>query len=264
MKYIKVIWQDIRNGQNLDVYITVSLSIIVGILGILGIVNQIIISAAVLATLALVSVSLLQNRRENDVIQNAIIKIGNESKPAQPFLQHELSSYLEQNQLLVTTQKVFFWGLTFERMIPHIRNMLEQRLQSGLDVRFLILQPNSTSVKMAAFRDTYQDENRINTILRTTLLDLSTIARKAVSPAKLEVRVVDYLPSWTIMAFDPQKPNGQIFVSLLSFRDINENRVSFKLDAIKDGEWIRIFRDQFESLWEVAQPVNILEGNGFN
>jgi hypothetical protein len=161
MKYIRVIWQDIRTGQNLDVYITVSLSIIVGVLGVLGIVNQTIISAAVLATLALVSVSLLQNRRENDVIQNTITKIGNESKPVQPFLQHELTSYLEQNQLLFTAQKAFFWGLTFERMIPHVRNMLEQRLQSGLDVRFLILKPYTMSVKMAAFRDAYQDEGRI-------------------------------------------------------------------------------------------------------
>jgi hypothetical protein len=95
-------------------------------------------------------------------------------------------------------------------------------------------------------------------------LDLNTIARKSVSPAKLEVRVIDYLPPWTIMAFDPQKPNGQIFVSLLSYRDINENRVSFRLDAIKDGEWVRVFRDQFENLWETAQPVGILASDELN
>ena len=66
------------------------------------------------------------------------------------------------------------------------------------------------------------------------------------------------------MAFDSQKSNGQIFVSLLSFRDVNENRVSFKINAEKDGEWVRVFRDQFEKLWEVAQPAKKLESDERN
>lgn len=262
MKYLTIIWQDIRTGQNLDIYITITLSIVVGILGVFGIVNQTIISGAVLATLALVSAIMLQNRRENDSLQNAILQIRNASELSEPFLQHELlSSYSVQNQLLSTARKVFFWGLTFERMTPHVRDTLERRLQSGLEVRFLIIKPNSSAVKMAAFRSPYQGENRINIMLDTILLDLNTIAQNATPPAKLEVRVTDYLPAWTIMAFDPHLPNGQMFVSLLTFRTPGENRPSFKLNS-KDSEWFHIFTEQFEALWKEAEAVSLSESKG--
>ena len=259
MKYLTAIWQDIRTGQNLDIYVTITLSIVVGILGVFGIVNQTIISGAVLATLALVSAIMLQNRRENDSLQNAILQIRNTSELSEPFLQHEFFSYSVQNQLLSTTHKVFFWGFTFERMIPHVRNTLERRLQSGLEVRFLIIKPNSSAVKMAAFRSPYQDENRINIMLGTIVSDLNIIAQKATPPAKLEVRVTDYLPAWTIMAFDPHLPNGQMFVSLLTFRTPGENRPSFKLNSTKDSEWFHIFTEQFEALWKEAEAVSLSE-----
>lgn len=74
MKLIQGILQDFRRRQNLDVYITVLIALVVSILGIIQVADQIIISSAILATLALVSISLLMNRRENDEVQNALSK----------------------------------------------------------------------------------------------------------------------------------------------------------------------------------------------
>lgn len=258
MKKFRTLWQDFRAGRNLDIYITVILAIFIAILGIFSVVDLAIISAAVLATLALVSVSLLQNRRENESLQNALSQIQRLNESTVPFLSHELSSYTEQNRLLASTREAYFWGLSFGRMIPHVRNALEHSLNTGIQVRFLLLKPNSEAVKMAAFRDSFQDEKRINLALQATISDLSFIARKAPPPAKLEIRVINYLPPWTIMAFDPQLPNGQIFVSLLTFRDANENRPSFRLKSPEDSEWIRIFTDQFKKLWDEAEEVKFV------
>ena len=52
------------------------------------------------------------------------------------------------------------------------------------------------------------------------------------------------------MAFDPQSPNGQVFVSLLTFHSANENRPSFRLKSPYDDEWIRILTEQFDELWK--------------
>ena len=59
MRFLRRVWNDIRSGQNLDIYITASLSLIIAVFGVLGIANQSIISAAVLAVLALLLSSLL-------------------------------------------------------------------------------------------------------------------------------------------------------------------------------------------------------------
>jgi hypothetical protein len=257
MKRIETIWQNIR--QNLDIYITVAISVVTAILGLLGIVDQAIISAAVLATLALVSTSMLQNRHQASSLRDAVSQLQSTSRLIEPFLGRELTSYSSQNEYLSTAQKAFFWGLTFERMIPHLRYTLEHRLQSGLEARFLVLKPESSAVRMAAFRDPYQDESRINTVLHTALSDLRALAKKATEPANLEVRFVDYLPPWTMVAFDPHLPNGQMFVSLVPFRSPNENRPTFKLKAVRDKEWIRIFREQFDKLWTEAEPVDLSE-----
>jgi len=259
MKSFQTIWQDIKAGRNIDIYVTVILAFLIAILGIFSIVNLAIISAAVLATLALVSVSLLRNRRANDSLQSAISQLEKNNERASPFLGHELSSYTEQNHLLSSAHTVYFWGLSFSRMIPHVRNALERGLKAGLQVRFLILKPNSEVIRMDAFRDPFQDEKRINLSLEATISDLSILASKAISPAKLEIRVVNYLPPWTIMAFDPYLPNGQVFVSLVTFRGANENRPSFRLKSPNDNEWIRIIIDQFDELWKEAEVIDIVQ-----
>ena len=60
-------------------------------------------------------------------------------------------------------------------MIPHVRNALEHGLKGGLHVRFLLLKPNSEAVRMAAFRDSFEDEKRINLALQATISDLSIL-----------------------------------------------------------------------------------------
>jgi hypothetical protein len=259
MKNFRTIWQDIKAGRNLDIYITVILAFFVAILGIFGVANLAIISAAVLATLALVSVSLLQNRRENDSLQSAVSQLQKINETMSPFLGHEPSSYTEQNHLLSSARTVYFWGVSFSRMIPHVRDALERGLKAGLQVRFLILKPNSEAVRMDAFRDPFQDAKRINLALEATISDLSILASKAISPARLEIRVIDYLPPWTIMAFDPRLPNGQVFVSLMTFRSANENRPTFRLKSPNDGEWVRIIIDQFDELWKEAEAIDLVQ-----
>lgn len=80
MKFLGEIIKDIRNRQNIDIYITVCLSLIIAILGFAQVANQEIISSAVLATLALVSISLLINRHENDLIEKSLTNINSLEK----------------------------------------------------------------------------------------------------------------------------------------------------------------------------------------
>lgn len=56
------IWHDIYTGQNLDVYITVVIAIVVAVLGVTDPSKQSIVSSAILATLGLISIGLLTNR----------------------------------------------------------------------------------------------------------------------------------------------------------------------------------------------------------
>jgi hypothetical protein len=69
--------KDLRGRQNLDIYITLAVAFSIVCLDIFNVTDPSLISAAILATLALVSVSLLVNRRETDEVAKALGDLGN-------------------------------------------------------------------------------------------------------------------------------------------------------------------------------------------
>ena len=75
MKVIRNLIFDIRYRQNLDIYIAVLLAFVISGLGFFQITDLNIIASAILAILALVSVNLLVNRRENELIIKELTKI---------------------------------------------------------------------------------------------------------------------------------------------------------------------------------------------
>ena len=74
MRFLIRVLNDIRSGQNLDIYVTAFLSLTVACLSIFGIVNSNIVSATLLAVLALLLGSFLTARQQNNAMQFILIK----------------------------------------------------------------------------------------------------------------------------------------------------------------------------------------------
>jgi hypothetical protein len=259
MKFFRLVWKDIRSGQNIDVYITVFIAIAVAIFGVIGIADLTVIASATLAILALVSVNLLSNRRENENIRELLEKQEQSGGLAKRFLKPKYMLF-EAKQFLIGSRKAFFWGADFARTIPLLDYEIGQALQAGTEIKFLIIKPNgsvpSIAVQMAAFRHTSNGADEINSDIERNFRYLASYA-SSTSIGKVEVRVVDYLAPWTIIAIDPLLQTGKMFVHLTPFRVPNEVRPSFELAFKEDTEWFNFFVEQFESVWSVAEPVNL-------
>lgn len=76
MKIIQEFIADIKNGENIDVYLTVLVCTVVVILDLIGVVQLSIITSAILLTLALLLVSILSIRKSLDKFENAIERLG--------------------------------------------------------------------------------------------------------------------------------------------------------------------------------------------
>lgn len=72
MKLLRSALKDLKERQNLDVYITLAVAFTVVCLDIFNVTDQSAVSEAILATLALISVSLLINRRETDEVAKTL------------------------------------------------------------------------------------------------------------------------------------------------------------------------------------------------
>jgi hypothetical protein len=211
----------------------------------------------VLAILALVASTLLQSRRANELLQQGMSTVG-----GREFLGRELKDYYQQNEALSTAFTALFWGISFGSLLTHVQEELQEGLQEGrLQTRFLLLKPESHAVRMAAFRERDGNETKINNTIKLTIERLTDLASYAATGAKLEVRVVDYLPPWTLVAFYPKHKPGKMFISILPFRHRVLDRPSFQLDEERHLYWMRTFTEQFEELWREAETV-ISSGSG--
>lgn len=72
MNLFRSVLSDLKERQNLDVYITLAVAFTVVCLDIFNVTDQSVVSEAILATMALVSVSLLINRRETDEVAKTL------------------------------------------------------------------------------------------------------------------------------------------------------------------------------------------------
>ena len=64
LSFFKRIYQDVLEGQNLEVYLTLLVALVLLILDVFGLVSPNIVAAGTLATLALLAYSTLNNRQQ--------------------------------------------------------------------------------------------------------------------------------------------------------------------------------------------------------
>lgn len=249
MKFFLTFWRDIRSGKNFDVYLAIIIALVVSILGIVGRVDQAIISSAVLATLALVANSLLINRRENEEIQKTLSSVNSDQNLAERFLKHEYNRTLLR-EILANSHEAFFWGPYLTTHILLLKDVIKERLPTDIGVRFLLMDPYGMTVNMRAEFRKDKDVSYIKKRIESSLFQLQDIAD--ISQKKLKFRVLDYEQPYSIIAFDPYLPSGRMFVRLNSFDISNEKRPTFELIKERDIYWFEFFVAQFESVWKLA------------
>lgn len=261
MKIFRTVWNDIKAGHNLDIYITVGIAIAVAVLGVLGIANSDVIASAILAILALMAINLLLNRYENENIRKLISQQQSAIGLSERFLtaSYRLDSV---KQHIASAQTAFLWGMDLARTVPMLEDSIIEGLRSGLSIRVLLIKPgtgaDSTAVPMTSFR--YSKEGKgikaINQDIERNFCRLVRY-RNSAGQGNVEVRVVNYLPPWTIIALNPDSLTGDMYVHLTPFRIPNDLRPSFQLSARNDDKWFRFFSDQFEQVWAEAEHINL-------
>lgn len=256
MKFIKLIINDIKSGQNLDIYLTVVIAAVIAVLGVFSIVEQAVISSAILATLALIATSSIQNRNERLAIKRSLLEARDDYHSAESFFQEYKVNELKE--LIRTSKSVYFWGVHFRKTISSCEFALEQSLRNGACLKFLLVKPDSSATKMSGFRNTsVVRKDRSNRFLKDALRDLADIGTSANAIDRIEVKVIDFLPLWTMSAINPKSSDGKILVILSSFRFSAEENPFFQLIAEKDRHWFNFFVEQFEETWKEAETIDL-------
>ena len=252
MNSFKNIVKDIRTRQNLDIYITTILAIIIAILGIFGVANLAVISSVILATLSLVSISLLTNRHENEKTQDLLLKIENDRKTA---LTSSVFSEWNENAFLTALLSAHevsgIYVTNYDLLNAHTDEFVSF-IKRGGKLRIIFVKPNSAAFKMASQRGfgAAAHLDHLRGRLNLSLDKLKEIADSApIFSQNIEVKFVDFLPGMAMTMVDHQKTNGALFITVTGFGVNTKSRPSFVLKKENDNKWFEYFQATFENMW---------------
>ena len=239
------ILNEIKRGENLDSYVAIVTAIFLLALGIFGISDPSWTASINIAVLALITVSLLGNRYRIENIDRKIAESGHGVFQEKFPPDFETTIYSAKELWVVginlgTTSSLYYQGF-------------RRSLESGRKVKILIVEPNGIANTLGANRVDMQASEQWHR--RKILESISIFCRLKESYSNsIEIRTIDYLPSFGFFAVDPASSQGVLYVEHYGYRLKGDlPRIVLKP---RDGSWYSLFHEQLTVLWNDGNEWN--------
>jgi hypothetical protein len=261
---LKNIFSEIRRGENIDIYLGITVAIAVGLLGLMSFISLEVVSAAILTTLGLLASSLLVNRHSAnsistqldklDSIQRQIQEMSSSSKSLDDVFRTrgQLPSLTEQ---VSNAQSIDLCGMSQLAMATRYRGMLLERARSGCHVRLLMLDPQNKNLMkmMSPFVGTQSVE--AHTIAIATSLNYLASDKELLDSGFVQVRVYSLPISHGLMIIDGSTLSGRIRVEIYANNAAPADCPGFYIHKNKEPNLFNKFLTEFEQIWSQSQPV---------
>ena len=246
MQFLRSVWQDVKQGENLDLYVTVAVSVALAVLNVLGIAPQSLIAPLNLAVLALLGVAMLGNRHRLEKMPlKTTTGIGEVFYAEFPDeVKREIRTKINRATDLLAI------GSNLEYTLHMHRDLFEQNLRRGDTIRVVLVDPNSSACDMTAKRQPYLLDLELQRAkIRSALNALRDLQEQ--TSGMLEVRLIDYPLSRGGILIDSDTPSGTLYLWNYAFRTNAKNKPKFVLRPA-DGFWYDYFRDEAKAIWNSA------------
>jgi hypothetical protein len=248
----------------LEAALTIGVALVVGLLGLLGVVDLEVVSAATLSILALICFDMMGSRRHYRGTESAVHALASTVGALQRHLPADAVTVVAAGAVpgLAHARDIRLVGVTLNRTIRNQLATLESCLTTGGTVRIVLIDPASSAAREAARRNglsEYPDvfEHRI----RPTIDLLHYLAALPNRNGDLHVRFTTYVPSFGLTMVDPDTAYGRLTVDIYSHRP-GEREPVLSLAAADNLPWYRHFRSEFDYIWESARPADPGDGLG--
>jgi hypothetical protein len=245
MNLFQQAWRDLRSGENIDLYLTIVASLVLVGLNLLGLASDAWIAPLTLTVLALLAIGLLVTRHHiSRQLRNLALYTGTGLRP-----RANMASFRQEGK---DATEIVVVGISLvSAVIPHL-DYLEQKMQRGCKLRFLLLNPQS--VGMQAYNLASNIPN-VQHDVEQTLNALAVLMQlEKTTKGKCEVRLSEVLLPVGISAFDPNKEGGFMNVEILGYKRHPGDRPHVLLIRARDEKWFDYFRSQYESIWKDSTP----------
>ena len=240
MKILQRIWNDIRAGDNIDQYITITAAIFLTFLNLFGMQFQSYLPPLILAVLALIAINSLGNRYKIDEL------LKNNSNDRNFFIEHFPETYLADFD---NADVVLLFGVSLRRTIQTNYQLIEKKLQRGQKIKVMLINPYSIGAEIAVSRN-YADRG-IEPKQQEILYILKLLSNlKHFTPNNIEIRTTNFPLAYGVTAIDPHNTvTGKFYIEHYGFRVSTDSTPRFIL-KISDGRWYDQYKREIEALWD--------------
>ena len=241
MKYFRQIWEDIKQGENIDLYVTVPIAIGLAIFNIVGVVPSQLLEPITLIILSLIAISLLGNR-------NTVKKLAKEiTQNTDSVFYREFPSSFKRD--IEDSKEVWLVGITLTDTLRNNYAVLKQKLQLGHRIKVMLVHPDSPAIEMAEYRNFRPtDVIRARREAKESLKDLCNLSKVAVVPNNLEIRTIQHPLSYAAFGVNLESSSGTLYISHFAFRMEAGSEPKLVL-RMKDGHWYDFYKREIYNMW---------------
>jgi hypothetical protein len=251
---LRQFFDDVKNGENLDLYATLALAVVLAvlkpILDFFGInISPSALVPLTLAVLAAMTVVLLVNRRKMASLERQLI---------QRTQSDIVTAFPESYGMdLGCARRILQTGIHLASNLNDYHDQYELILKNKRSsIRFLIATPGGNALQMTALRfaggttRVGQEQARMESSLNV----ISELTAKY--PGRVELRVIDYLLEYSGLWIESGSGEQVIYVERYTFRHYGGARKP-KFTYFPGSPWFYFMKEEMEELWKAATPYRI-------
>ncbi len=239
--FLRQVWKDIINGENIDLYLTILLSIIVGSLSLLGIVHLNLILSLTLTVLAMLAFSTLHNRNQIE----RFVKLSQES----PISFHSESPVTLER--LKNSYSIFHNGITLIGSSNLWVQTFKDCLESNKSVQLVMINPyNEAAIEVASQRFyKHQDPELLKKESELAIENFKPLLN--IDSSESPLKFFNAMQPFSLWILDRKEPNAEMWVGFYPYRADKEPWIHIYKKENK--ELFKYFCKQADLIWETSE-----------
>jgi len=162
-----------------------------------------------------------------------------------------VGSYIEK------ASDIRLFGVSLQRTIRENIDVLAKQLKEGATIKAIIVDPFSQTTEDLVRLGSNLTLEYLQANSKITMQILKWLSKLPEGKGTIELRFMDEEPYFNVLAFDPEKEYGTIFVEFYPQRWERGNRPRVELTPGRDEYWFTYFKNQFDRLWQDCKPVSL-------
>lgn len=264
---MKEIWNDIRKGANLDIYLGVLITFLVAVLGFFKKFDLNMMFAALLGSVAIFIRRLLQSNKLHERSISSVEELLPMTKKLQEKLKYvnsDTSVTFKTTPPEIKTQmensdEIFILGASLHSTAHNYYNSIQIALNKGAKVKIIACEP-SDELSTIQIRRTYVNNNA--SVLSRKILDnltfLESLETNRVADSKIELKTIDVPIAFGLIGLSTND-NKFIYVKLMAFNTPGHEYIHFSVSIKEQYELYQHFNQQFSRMWEYSKDFNSKE-----